>query len=204
MATNEFLSRPFRDAGVGLNEELSLEIINRAKKSMPSKSIDNEDANNSTAKINISAPLDQKADINLPKTDLLSAVNKIQSDFTLRQDVIKKVKMRDISGGNRIYGPAEEIGNFTLTDLRRLSFDAGEAVRRLAQKFITIKEESVVLYLQAVSAWEKSPLYFDYVKALSESLSQGISLEKVLSLNKDGINLQEVENLIKMEQGFEA
>ena len=202
--TKEFLSRPFRDAGIGLTEELSFEILNRAKKNMPSKSISNEDVDNSDTKINIPNSFEQQVNVNPPKTDLLSAVNKKQNDSILHREVVKKVKMKDISGGNKIYGPAEEIGNFTLTDLRRLSFDAGEAVRRLAQKFITIKEESVVLYLQAVAAWEKSPLYFDYVKALSESLSQGISLEKVLIANKDGINLQEVENLIKMEQSFEA
>ena len=70
--------------------------------------------------------------------------------------------MRDITIKQTNIGPINEISTLTLTDFRRLSSNPEEAAMRLKQKFINVKDESILLYIEALDAWKTSPLYTDY------------------------------------------
>jgi len=78
----------------------------------------------------------------------------------------------------------------------------GESVSRLQQKFTNIKEESIILYLKVIDTWIKSPLHKEYIQKISQSLSKGVSLEKIL-LDSKGINLTEIKALIIMNKTLE-
>lgn len=100
---------------------------------------------------------------------------------------------------NTVFGPIEEIKNFTVEDLRRLSSNSEQAISRLKQKFINLKEESFILYLQALEAWQQSPLYKNYLEQVCESFNKVKSLN---SLNKEekNLSLEEIKLIIKMEK----
>lgn len=95
-------------------------------------------------------------------------------------------------------GPVDEIKFFTLIDFRRLSANPEEAVARLYQKFINLKEESYLLYMEALDAWRHSPLFMDYTNKAIMAINQKNKLENVL--NDDSIKLSEIMALIKMQK----
>ncbi len=100
---------------------------------------------------------------------------------------------------NTVIGPVEEIRNFTVNDLRHLASVSEQAVARLQQKFINLKEESFLLYLQALEAWQKSPLYKDYLEQVCNSFNQE---KKLLDIDRRVENLtsEEISLIIKMEK----
>ncbi|MDO9509932.1 MAG: hypothetical protein Q7J14_01430 [Candidatus Magasanikbacteria bacterium] len=104
-----------------------------------------------------------------------------------------------ISPKNVNFGPIEEIKNFTLTDFRRLSSDKKEAVSRLRQKFINLKEESFLFYLQAIEAWQQSPLYKKYMERICESLNKNLHLSDLIK-KEDDLTGEEIKLLVQMEK----
>ena len=109
--------------------------------------------------------------------------------------------MQDVSAPPVEMGPVEEIRYMTLTDFRRLSGKPEEAARRLGQKFITLQEESFVLFLDALAAYHQSPLYADCVVAISQSLANRKPLSNILS-DRGKIQLNELVALMEMEKGL--
>lgn len=107
--------------------------------------------------------------------------------------------MRDITTTRPMaMGPIDEIRAITLTDFRRLSNTPEEGAMRLKQKFMNLKDESVLLYMEALEAWKKSPLYAEYVLAVITSLAT----KQPLSATKDAkmISPAEMKAIVSMEQ----
>jgi hypothetical protein len=107
--------------------------------------------------------------------------------------------MQDISAPDTEMGPVEEFKSITIEEFRRLSSNPEEAAKRLLQKMTNLKDESFVWYLDGIAAYHNSPLYVEYMTAVSQSLTERKSLASVLSA-KNGIKLTEVMALIEMEQ----
>ncbi len=129
-----------------------------------------------------------------------SAVNREDISQILSYGKPEQKKVEDILPPKEfVYGPIDEIKNFNLTDFRRLSSKTEEATNRLKQKFINLKEESFLFYLQALEAWQQSPLYKQYMQKICDSLNQGITL-KELSKNENEIKEEEIKFLLKMEK----
>ena len=93
----------------------------------------------------------------------------------------------------------EEIKNFTIVDFRRLSSDLEQATARLQQKFVNLKEESFLLYLEALEAWQQSPLYKNYLESVCECLNKGTLLSGAIK-KENSLSFQEIKYLIKMEK----
>ncbi len=100
---------------------------------------------------------------------------------------------------NVTFGPVEEIKNFTIVDFRRLSSDLEQATARLQQKFVNLKEESFLLYLEALEAWQQSPLYKNYLESVCECLNKGTLLSGTIK-KENSLSFQEIKYLIKMEK----
>jgi hypothetical protein len=110
-----------------------------------------------------------------------------------------KTSMHDVKSNPVEYGPVDEIRYFNLADFRRLSTDPVEAANRLKQKFINLRDESILLYFEAWDAWKSSPLFHDYLKSVSESLSKRIPLARVAA-DKSRIQMSEINALVRMEK----
>ncbi len=100
-----------------------------------------------------------------------------------------KIFVNDIKAKPITMSPVDEIASFTLVDFRRLAADTAEAASRLRQKFENLKDESYLLYLEAIAGWKKSPLYLDYLKKIGESLA----LRKPIAANADKNIIQPAE-----------
>lgn len=98
------------------------------------------------------------------------------------------------------YGPVDEIRSFSLVDFRRLSSKPEEAADRLRQKFVNLKEESFVLYLQGVEAWQQSPLYKNYMEKICEMFNKGTILQEITDRDENELREEEIKLLIKMEK----
>ena len=113
-----------------------------------------------------------------------------------------KPQMNDIISPPKAMGPLQEIQYFTLTDFRRLSDSPAEAASRLWQKFINLKEESILLYFEAIKNWHESPLYREYLETVCVAIEKKQKLASVIG-DKSKIQLAEIQAIIEMEQRLE-
>lgn len=122
------------------------------------------------------------------------------TDILSKREPVSRPMVRDITPTKPLnLGPIEEIKYFTLTDFRRLSSDPAEAAARLKQKFANLKDESYILYLNALEAWRTSPLFNDYISASIDTLNQKKKLADAVP-DKEKIQLKEIGALIVMEK----
>lgn len=140
------------------------------------------------------------SDIRNPKSDLRYQIPEpAHLSFRLTPTITGKPSLQDVTAPTMSQGPLEEIQYFTLTDFRRLATDPAEAARRLRQKFINLKEESIVLYLDALAAWRLSPLYRGYIDLVLKALAQKQRLASVLT-DKANLQLPEFNALAAMSK----
>jgi hypothetical protein len=66
----------------------------------------------------------------------------------------------------RSMGPVDEFRFFSLTDLHRLGTKADQVTATMVEKFMFLKNESFILYLDAVDAFRQSPVYKKYLSVL--------------------------------------
>lgn len=119
-------------------------------------------------------------------------------DFKISSTSVKPV-MRDVSSAPIEVGPIDEIKYFNLIDFRRLSGNPNDAAKRLKQKFLNLKEESILMFFDAISAWHICPLYHDYIETVSEALERREPLAQVIS-TKNQIQISEIIALLEMEK----
>jgi hypothetical protein len=117
-----------------------------------------------------------------------------------RKEMPARAIVRDITPAKPAnLGPVDEIRYFTLTDFRRLSANPSEAASRLAQKFTNLRDESYILYMNALEAWRGSPLFNDYIGASASSLNLKKKVAENLA-DKNKIQMNEIKALIQMEK----
>jgi len=214
--TRETSLRSIKDGGLGITSIQADELINIIDKqrdfTLPAVESENDPvlykANTPAVSTPfnsfLSEPKKQKLEKEKKINDILKPNKKnIDEPFKLNNNVLRAKKtVVDISApkkNDQVYGPLEEIASFSLLDLRRLSPDFAESVSRFKQKFVNLKEESIILFFKAKNAWKKSPLYKDYMNAVLSTLSKQTNLKDYL-LASNGINISEVENIILMEK----
>ena len=111
-----------------------------------------------------------------------------------------KTTMTDVKPVSFGGTPVDEIRNFSLTDFRRIAASPADAAARLRQKFTNLKDESIILFFQALEAWRGSSLYREYLAAVAESLAKRTPLTK--AVDKQKIQLTEIAALVEMEKDF--
>jgi hypothetical protein len=131
----------------------------------------------------------------------LADVPAMMPSFKISSETRSRMSMADVTVKPLEMTPVDEILFFTLVDFRRLAPDPLEAARRLKQKFFNLKDESIVLYLEALAAWQRAPLFHDYLNLVSESLAGGVPLQS-LTQDKKRIQLPEIMALVDMEKAF--
>lgn len=115
-----------------------------------------------------------------------------------------KMAMDDVQAPRPVeMGPVEEIQYMNLVDFRRLSAKPIEAAARLKQKFLNLRDESIILYLEGLGAWHKSPLYTDYVKSIIRALKEKRKMSALESGEANKIKLEEILAIVNMEKELE-
>lgn len=123
---------------------------------------------------------------------------KLPANFTMRPPAARQ-PMADIVAKNPTMGPLEEIKFISLTDFRRLSANPVEAANRLKQKFLNLKDESYLLYLDALKSWRISPLFLEYMSRVGEALSAKKRLDGDGN-DRHRMQMSEINALIDMEK----
>jgi len=100
-----------------------------------------------------------------------------------------------------IMGPVDEFAVINLADFRRMSAQPAEAAKRLKEKFMTLQDESYLMYLDGVEAWKGSPLYKQYQGVLVGALEAGQPLDTYLS-TKDEMTLADMEALADLNSSL--
>ncbi len=215
--TKETVLRSIKDGGLGITSIQAGELINLTDKqrdfTLPAVESENEPvlykANTPAVSTPfnsfLSDPKKQKLEKEKKINDILKPNKKNTNEpFKLNNSSVLRAKKTVVdiappTKNDRVYGPIEEIANFSLLDLHRLSPDFGESVGRFKQKFVNLKEESIILFFKAKNAWKKSPLYKNYMSSVLNALSKQANLKDCLAEN-NGININEVENIVLMEK----
>lgn len=96
----------------------------------------------------------------------------------------------------RPMGPIDEFREFTVTDLHRLGTTPERITEIMTGKFMVLRDESFVLYLDAVDAFRQSPLYRRYQSHLLTAVNEGISLQTALDYDEEGMTMSDVEVLV--------
>lgn len=94
---------------------------------------------------------------------------------------LPRPELRDITAPPRVLGPLEEIKSITLVDFHRLDASPVEALNKIRAKIELIGEASVGKRLEAVRAWQSSPLYQLYLKLGRVSIEQGKNVSQVVA-----------------------
>jgi len=125
-------------------------------------------------------------DVVLPKTEVSDSSNKI-------------VEMRKKS-----VGPLDELRTFDLRDWRRLSSNPVKAGEELLEKFMVLKSESFLSFMQGVEAWRQSPLYSMYKDIIAVCISSQQKIKDYL-FNQDKNNIlspEEFDQLVKVNKNL--
>lgn len=78
-------------------------------------------------------------------------------------------------------GPAEELRSMSLIEFRRLGQGAGDAARRLLEKFAHLQHESFAVWAEAVAGWRQSDVYQLYLTIGRESLEKGMPISQIIA-----------------------
>ena len=139
----------------------------------------------------------QKISINIPTASLSDAVDKkdfmgvpLQPSAPRYENSNVKPILADIKAPPRVVGPIEELKALTLVDLRRMG-DTAAALNKIKGMVDLIGEHSVTKRLEAVKAWQVSPLYQQYVKLGHDSIVQGKGMADLANSVEGGLTEKE-------------
>ncbi len=127
------------------------------------------------------------------------------------QDVTKPVVNQNLTSSSdnisitkKSVGPLDELRTFDLKDWRRLSNNPAKAGEELLSKFMILKKESILSFLDGVEAWRQSPLFSMYKEIIATCISNKQKIKDYL-FNQDKNNIlsgEEFDELVKMNKNL--
>lgn len=95
-------------------------------------------------------------------------------------------RLSDVKATPRTMGPVGELKSLGLTDFRRLG-TAAQALERVRAKIDLLGEASIGRRLEAVRAWQASPVYQTYLRLGRESIERGSQIaDTATALSAEG------------------
>jgi hypothetical protein len=96
----------------------------------------------------------------------------------------------------RLAGPVQELQDLTITSFRRLGKTPAEAATRVMQKIDLVAQESFNRRVEAIRAWQSSPLQKMYIGLVTEAFSTGTPVGQLVEKKrKAGENVPSSEEL---------
>lgn len=117
-----------------------------------------------------------------------------------------KIRMDDIRYTAKALSPVEELRAFTLLNFRRLDPDPIKAVEKIKSKMELLGNENYSKKIEAIVAWNESPLNRLYLavcrRSLDENLALGAVLERELKKDKDFLKPEELSAIISLNKSL--
>ena len=199
----DYAQKAVGNGGVGLREEKAEEILKlissnfKFQISNKNQRLKKEIGNSEQRTVNSEQNLNSK-----PANS--EQIDRIQDTGYRIQNMGSHPPMNDIlpppKPAAQPVGPVEELRMFTLTDFRHLG-EVKKAGEILAQKFITLKNESFFLFRDGLDAWHQSPLFNEYRKVLAQALRENKMVEAVLS-EGGGLTREEFDEMVEVGKNF--
>lgn len=197
LQVEDYATRLKENGGLGLSQEQSRELIEqirevyhlKVKKEIPK----------------IPLPSVRPSPTSTPKEPQIHHTKnytKNESGKPLIEDVKSAPLPKIEQHGIHPVGPVEEFGTLSLVEFRRLNTDPVKAAERLKEKIQSIKDESFLLFVEAVRAWHRSELYSTYQSALVGALGAGEPLEQYLLKNQSGLSSAEFGAVLSFEKSI--
>lgn len=112
----------------------------------------------------------------------------------------KEVPYRQVGGGFETMGPIDEIAKFSQVDLQRLGSEKLRVIDIMKNKFEVLKEESFLLFLDAVKAWLYSPLFLEYQKLIVTALNSKQTINQVIQQGETNLTMNDVDIIIEINK----
>lgn len=117
---------------------------------------------------------------------------------------VPKPKLVDVAAPPRTLGPIEELKTMKLGDFRRLGKTAVDVVDKIKSKIQLISETGIGRHMQAIKAWQASPVYQIYITIGGSSIEQAKSVEDIIatrqSAGQETLTLSEFEAIVDLNQ----
>lgn len=117
------------------------------------------------------------APVAAPSPSVTSSPNKMMTGARMTD----RPTVADVVRPAMTLGPAEEMQSMTLIEFRRMGQGAGEASKKLVDKFQHLQKESYAVWAQALAGWRRSDVYQLYVTMGRESLERGVPVSQVIA-----------------------
>lgn len=139
----------------------------------------------------------------LPRARAMSSAGMAMPKVIPIADVTPPAPAPNIAGESvsQTMNPIEELRTMTLDDFRRLGGRTVVGEKELKQKFQTLLDESILVYLDAVRAWYASPIYKQYLMLLSNSVKNHESVQS-LCIGGDSFTQEECNALVALHQAI--
>ena len=213
----EFATEPIATGGLGLEQSKVAILQNAIEHSLLARAVASPLASakqmmnpvvpSQAASVRASLPgiipskivLDKKVD---GQKILSSLIASDAAEAQMKARITGKVIMHDVVVPQKTMGPIDEMQAYSLIDFRRVGANPQVSADALIHKFDLLKNESYLLFLQGRAAWLKSPLYEMYLFIMEQSLSQKKDIAFILTQNKNGLTMQDIEEVARVSQSL--
>ncbi len=91
-----------------------------------------------------------------------------------------KPQLSDVKAPSKTLGPLDELRVLSLTDFRRLSPKATEALHKIQSKIELIGETSIAQKIEAIRSWQASAVYQNYLSLGRLSIQEGKPVSQII------------------------
>lgn len=205
-----YVTAPAAKGGLGLETEVAagvLMVMGKYKKKDVPLSVTERPATKPALEVPLSAPTSQAFTDSLTEqpprplrfnTPVMPKIEPVQSPV-VAPDPLEEVApmtatqaptmapvsprvVQDIRVGvTPLTGPAEEMQSFTIIDWRRLGAQTAAAETAFLAKFNGWRGESFLLYMDAVNAWQQSPLLQQYLQIAIRAVNEKRQVAEVIN-----------------------
>ncbi len=91
---------------------------------------------------------------------------------------VARPDMSDVRFIKRLSGPIDELRSMSLIDFRRLSNNTTDAAEKIKGQVDLVENQGYEKKVEAIRAWQSSPLYQMYLKIARAAMQEGVPLEE--------------------------
>ncbi len=111
-----------------------------------------------------------------------------------------EIPYRQVGKGFETMGPIDEMAKFSQIDLERLGSEKLRVIDIMKNKFEVLKEESILLYLDAVKAWLHSPLFIQYQDVIVQSLNNKKTVNQIIQEGGTSLSMKDIDIIVEINK----
>ena len=113
--------------------------------------------------------------------------------------------VQDVKFVKRLSGPIDELSALSLVDFRRMAKTVDQAIERVSDLVHLVEEQGYEKHVEAVRAWQSSPLYQQYLVIARGAMQEGKPLEEMrstLEKTTETLTKEELAAILKLNNAL--